>query len=171
MTASKDLLCLFISLHRAGHVGHAALMNWIGSLKLWHCINGELWLGRTQLHHTIKGTGSATPPSSCSPHLPILISHLQLLHSALDLSNTFNTTVYEIACIVFWSQCRIAKLCVNIEFDKHWHTLRNVSINLQKHQMALFMVVYWHLGQKLNHKVNRYTGLVQAALAVLKGFQ
>src|SRR5882724_9794502 len=140
MPASEALLCLFISSHGASHVGHGTLTNWITGLELWHSINGAPWLGKKHLACPIKGAASAAPsPSSRLPCLPILISHLQMLHGALDLANTFDALVDAIVCIGFWSQCRLVELCLDAPFDPQHHASRS---SVRKSNMASNRVTY-----------------------------
>ena len=125
MPITEALLCIFNTSHGTGRIGQGTLTNWVTGLELWYSINCVPWLGKGHLNHAIKGATSVTPSSSSCPlHLLVLISHLQSLHATLDLKNTFDASVYAIACISFWSQCRLIELCLDELFDPLHHPSR-----------------------------------------------
>ena len=73
----------------------------------------------------IKSAISFTPPtSSLPPHLPVKIHHLHILSRHLDLSNTFNASVWAIATVAFWCQCRLNELCIETSFNPTLHASR-----------------------------------------------
>src|SRR5882724_11066552 len=60
---------------------------------------------------------SATPHTSCHPKCaPVTIAHLTALRNGLNLSNTFDAAVFGTAAVVFWCQCHLAKVCMDLYF-------------------------------------------------------
>ena len=54
-----------------------------------------------------------TPATSqWGKHHPVTLKHLDALRSWLDLSNSFDATVYAIACVAFWVCCHLGELLV-----------------------------------------------------------
>ena len=167
MPASEALLCLFMSSHGAGHASCGTLTNWITRLELWHSINGAPWLGKKRLARAIKGAASAAPSSSSrSPHLPVLVTHLQMLHEALDLANTFDTLVYAIACIGFWSQCKLVELCLDAPFDPQHHASRSSARKSNTASNGMTYGGFFAPTRKRNLLGTGYIGHAQVASAV-----
>ena len=54
-----------------------------------------------------------------------MIHHLHVLKQDLDITNMFDATIWAVACIAFWSQCRLAEVCVDLAFDPKVHTSRS----------------------------------------------
>ena len=126
MPASESLLSIFITTHGAGRVGKGTLLSWLSGLQLWHVINGTPWNGGAHLSRAVKGVASFAPSSSFrAPRLPVTIHHLRVLKQDLDITNTFDAAVWAIACIAFWSQCRLAEVCIDLVFDPKVHTSRS----------------------------------------------
>src|SRR6266481_1476537 len=102
---------------------------WLMGLELWHTINGAPWLGAARLACTIKGASALAPSSSFrQPRLPVTIQHLRCLKHHLDLSNTFDAATWAVACVAFWCQCHLNKLCSDSQFDPLWQAPKNTPI-------------------------------------------
>jgi len=104
--------------HGAGKVGHSSLATWLLSLEIWHLLNGAPWLGGAQLAQATNGSATAAPSASTrSPRPPVTLAHLNVLHRALNLANTFDASVFAVACFAFWCQCHLNELCIDSTFD------------------------------------------------------
>ena len=69
----------------------------------------------------------APPSSNRNKQIPVTLQHLQALRFHLTLTNTFDATVFAMACVSFWSdwcQCRLAEVCVDGAFDPSRHATR-----------------------------------------------
>ena len=133
MPAAEPFLCIFITAHGAGKVGKGTLTSWLTGLKLWHTINGAPWLGKAHLSRAVKGATSFAPPSSTRPpRLPVMIDHLRTMKSNIQLSNPFDAAVWAIACIAFWSQCRLIELCVDGLFNPTQHAPKSTPLKSRK---------------------------------------
>ena len=112
MPASELLLSAFIA-DAAGTVGPSAINNWLAGLHFWHIINAAQWNGDEMLSQTKKGAQKLTPiTSKHAKRPPVTIEHLYALRSGLDLTNSFDAAIWAIACIAFWSCCRLGELVI-----------------------------------------------------------
>src|SRR5882724_11942800 len=50
-----------------------------------------------------------------------------MLHTALNLSNTLDATIYAITCISFWSQCTLIELCLDDTTNMRRHASRGTT--------------------------------------------
>ncbi|KAI6154728.1 hypothetical protein BKA82DRAFT_3969337, partial [Pisolithus tinctorius] len=106
MPAPSELISLFAA-HHAGHVSEKTLNNWLAGLHFWHIVNGMPWNGDDMLRHVRRGFTKLVPPSSKrAKRPPITLEALCILHDCLNLTNTFDTSVWALASIAFWSCCR-----------------------------------------------------------------
>ncbi|KIO05461.1 hypothetical protein M404DRAFT_25580 [Pisolithus tinctorius Marx 270] len=128
MPASSELISLF-SAHHAGHASEKTLHNWLAGLHFWHIVNGAPWYGDDMLRHVRRGFTKLVPPSSKhAKRPPVTIEALCILHDHLDLTNTFDASVWALASVVFWSCCRLGELLIpslNV-FDPSKHVSQQI---------------------------------------------
>ena len=68
------------------------------------------------------GAASKAPLSSSHlKHAPVTLAHLKALRACLNLNDTFDATVFAVATIAFWCQCRLGEVCVDICFNPLIH--------------------------------------------------
>ncbi|KAF8587604.1 hypothetical protein K439DRAFT_1337715, partial [Ramaria rubella] len=61
----------------------------------------------------IVGALRLVPEESCRPtQPPVSIQHIECLHTHLDLSNTFDSSVFAIATIAFYGCCQLGELTI-----------------------------------------------------------
>ena len=129
MPASETLLATFITTRGAGSISGGAINAWIAGVKLWHQVNSALWHGDETLKRAIEDASRSAPESS---HLakrdPVTLQHIQALYDSLDLSVAFDAAVLAVACIAFWSCCRLGELLIDHDFDCTQHVSRSVFI-------------------------------------------
>lgn len=107
MPASELLLSSFIA-NAAGTVD-----NWLAGLHFWHTINGAQWHGKDMLARTKTGVCKLVPISSKrTKRPPVTIEHLYALRQGLDTTNSFDAAVWAVACVAFWSCCRLGELII-----------------------------------------------------------
>ncbi|KAF8199587.1 hypothetical protein BJ912DRAFT_1020182 [Pholiota molesta] len=104
MPASEVLIAGFATAMAAGKVARTTLDNWLAGLHFWHTINGAPWHGRDMLR-SVKGGVSKLRP-------PVTIQHLHMLRRGLDFSSSFDAAVWALACVAFWSCCRLGELLI-----------------------------------------------------------
>ncbi|KAG2079081.1 hypothetical protein BDR04DRAFT_1063614 [Suillus decipiens] len=126
MPASEVLLAIFIA-DAAGSISSSTADNWLAGLRFWHVINGAQWHGEHSecLRHVQHGLQNLVPPDLNPKHPPITLESLIQLHKGLDHSNTFDTAVLAIACLVFWCGCRLVIPTINSS-DMTKHVTRSV---------------------------------------------
>jgi len=56
---------------------------------------------------------------------PITIQHLEWLCTGLDLNDPFNTSMFAMACLTFWSQMHLRELLFEFNFDPLLHITHN----------------------------------------------
>lgn len=108
MPASHDLLSAFVA-DTSGTVSDSTVNNWLSGLHYWHIVYGADWHGSSLelLHHMCRGLLWVVPPSSkCARRPPVTLEALTQLHDGLDLCNSFDISVFAIACVAFWCCCR-----------------------------------------------------------------
>ncbi|KAG1777534.1 hypothetical protein EV702DRAFT_265422 [Suillus placidus] len=130
MPASEVLLSIFIA-DAAGSISRRTADNWLAGLRFWHVINGAQWHGERSecLRHVQRGLHHLAPPDLNPEHPPpITLESLIQLHQGLDHSNTFDTAVLAIACLVFWCGCRLEELVIpaSDSSDMTKHVTRSV---------------------------------------------
>jgi len=118
MPAPEWLLSHFITTRSVGSVGASLLQMWLLGLKLWHVLNSAPWHGMAHLAHTSQGSRRTMPVQSFLPKCaPVTLAHLQVLHSSVNLNDTFDAALFAIATIAFWCQCHISEVCVDHSFN------------------------------------------------------
>lgn len=108
MPASSDLLSAFVA-DASGTVSDSTVNNWLSGLHYWHIVNGADWHGSSSelLRHMHRGLSRLVPPTSkCARRLPVTLEALTQPRDGLDLSNSFDISVFAVACIAFWCCCR-----------------------------------------------------------------
>ncbi|KAG2055718.1 hypothetical protein BDR06DRAFT_933241 [Suillus hirtellus] len=129
MPASEVLLSIFIA-DAAGSISGSTANNWLAGLRFWHVINGAQWHGERSecLRHVQRGLRLLAPPNLNLQHPPITLESLIQLHQGLDYSNTFDTAVLAIACLIFWCGCRLEELVIPAfdSFDMTKHVTRSI---------------------------------------------
>jgi len=129
MPASENLLSTFITTRGACSVGKKTMEHWLYGLELWHSINGAPWHGGLILKRVVEGAGNLAPKSSIEPKRdPVTLQHLQALRKNLDLTNSFDASVFAVACIAFWSCCRLGELLIDTDFDPARQVSRSTAI-------------------------------------------
>ncbi|KAI5981618.1 DNA breaking-rejoining enzyme [Pisolithus albus] len=121
MPASSELLSMFAA-HYAGKLSQKTLNNWLAALHFWHIVNGAPWHGNDMLRHLVP------PSSKRAKRPPVTLEALCILHDRLDLSNTFDASVWALASLAFWSCCRLGELLIAPPqaFDPSKHVSRQV---------------------------------------------
>ena len=85
----------------------------MAGLHFWHTVNGATWNGKDMLSQTRQGIKKLVPISSKrAKRPPVTIEHLYALRKGLDLTNAFDAAVWAVACVAFWSCCRLGELVV-----------------------------------------------------------
>ncbi|KAG1786779.1 uncharacterized protein HD556DRAFT_1299852 [Suillus plorans] len=129
MPASEILLSIFIA-DAAGSISSNTANNWLAGLRFWHVINGAQWHGERSecLRHVQRGLRLLAPSNLNLQHPPITLESLIQLHQGLDYSNTFDTAVLAIACLIFWCGCRLEELVIPAfdSFDMTKHVTRSI---------------------------------------------
>ncbi|KAF8589070.1 hypothetical protein K439DRAFT_1645245 [Ramaria rubella] len=121
MPAPEFLLCLFVANYGASSVTNDCIN-----------INDTPWFGNKALSLTVKGTSRLVPEECHRPSCPpVSIKHIKCLHSHLDLSNTFDASVFAIATITFYSCCCLGKLTIpsHHAFNPHFHATCDCKIS------------------------------------------
>ena len=113
MPASVSLLSTFLS-SRAGSCSESTAHGWMAGLAAWHELNGAVWNGgAAEITRVQKGVKKLVPTSSKRPpRPPVLEEHLLILRHHLDLTNSFDAAVFAIACVAFWSICRLGEMLI-----------------------------------------------------------
>lgn len=131
MPASSVLLSGFAA-DAAGKVASTTVDNWFAGIHFWHTINGAAWNGDVMLQQVRKGVKKLVPISSKrAKRPPVTIEHMYTLRAGLDLTNAFDAAVWAVACVAFWSCCRLGELTVpsvNL-FDIQKHVSRSATIS------------------------------------------
>ena len=111
MPASELLLATFITTCGAGMVSNSAILSWLAGLQLWHLVNNAPWHGAALLKRAAEGSSRLAPGSSCRPKCAsVTLQHIQALCNHLDLTDTFDAAIFAVACMAFWSCCRLGEL-------------------------------------------------------------
>jgi hypothetical protein len=116
LPASEYILAAFIA-SWAGKVAETTVDNWLAGLHFWHQFNGAPWHGHSLLRRMKAGLAKLVPASSKRARRPpVSIDHMHALYRNLDLSNSFDSAIYCVACIAFWSCCRYTRLFLIVTF-------------------------------------------------------
>lgn len=106
MPASDNLLALFVAFW-AGKTAATMVEIWLSGLHFWHNMHSAPWYGHTLLRMSTAGVKKLVPESlKCPQRPPVTLEHMHALYHHLDLSNTFDASVFAVASIAFWSCCR-----------------------------------------------------------------
>ncbi|KAG2084075.1 uncharacterized protein F5147DRAFT_748845 [Suillus discolor] len=130
MPASDNLLALFVA-SWASKIATMTVENWLAGLHFWHTMHGVPWHGHALLHMSTAGVRKLVPEvSKCLRRPPVTLEHMHMLYCNLDLSNTFDVSVFAVASIAFWSCCRLGELIINSanSFDASRHVACAVQI-------------------------------------------
>ncbi|KAF8063614.1 hypothetical protein FPV67DRAFT_1507341 [Lyophyllum atratum] len=112
MPASEFLISAFAA-SAAGSTSDSTLGNWLAGLHYWHVVNGAPWHSSDMLQHVRRGFAKLVPPSSKrAKRPPVTIEALTTLKSGLDLTNSFDSAVWAVASVAFWSCCRLGELVI-----------------------------------------------------------
>ncbi|KAG2347657.1 DNA breaking-rejoining enzyme [Suillus weaverae] len=112
LPASEYLLAAFIT-SWAGKVAETTADSWLAGLHFWHQYNGAPWHGHSILKCAKARLSKVIPTSlKCARRPPVSIDHMHALYRSLDFSNSFDSAVYCVACIAFWSCCRLGELVI-----------------------------------------------------------
>jgi len=113
MPASELLLALFVANCAAGKVSSSTVDKWLAGIHRGHQVADALWFSSHLLSQVKKGATKLAPSDSRHPkRCPITLEHLDALRRHLDLTNSFDATVYAVACVAFWACCRLGELLV-----------------------------------------------------------
>jgi hypothetical protein len=130
MPASESLLVLFAA-DAAGQISPSTLNTWLAGLHFWHIVNGATWHGGERLTQIRKGVRKLTPTTSKrKKRPPVTAEHLYALRRGLDLTNSFDASVWAVACVAFWSCCRLGELLIPSPnaFDPVKHAARGADL-------------------------------------------
>ncbi|KAG2101582.1 uncharacterized protein F5147DRAFT_762653 [Suillus discolor] len=130
MPASNALLSAFIAAS-AGSISDSTASNWLAGLHFWHIVNGAQWHGTDSplLHHMKRGLTRLVPPNlKRAQRPPVTLDTLVQLGQGLNLSNSFDVAIFAIACVSFWSCCRLGELLIPSPntFDAIKHVSRSI---------------------------------------------
>ncbi|KAG1790733.1 hypothetical protein EV424DRAFT_1337830 [Suillus variegatus] len=136
MPAPDHLLAAFIASWAGKVAGSTVPKNWLAGIHFWHNIHSAPWHGSTLVYTATSGLCKVVPQTSKKlQRPPVTLEHMHTLFHLLDLSNSFNMSVFAIAATAFWSCCRynIARVCSlcqtpNIYFTRLGELLIN-SVN------------------------------------------
>jgi hypothetical protein len=132
MPASEFLLAMFAA-DAAGRVSSSAVDTWFSGLRFWHVVNGAEWHGSglmvTQMRKGVRKLVPASARRRKRP--PVTIEHMYVLRKGLDLTNSFDAAVWAVACIAFWSCCRLGELTIPSVngFDMVKHVARSADLS------------------------------------------
>ncbi|KAJ8583998.1 hypothetical protein M405DRAFT_747736, partial [Rhizopogon salebrosus TDB-379] len=131
MPASEHLLAAFIC-SWIGKVASTTADNWLAGLHLWHDYHGAPWNGHNLVRRSRAALSKHVPESSCRPRRPpVTLEHMHTLYQRLDLSNSFDSAVFCIACTAFWSCCHLGELLISSinAFNPSRHVSRSAPLH------------------------------------------
>ncbi|KAG0707158.1 DNA breaking-rejoining enzyme [Suillus ampliporus] len=140
MPASDHLLAAFIA--------SWARKYWLAGLHFWHNLHGAPWYGHILLCTSTARLAKLIPSLSKCPRCPpVTLDHMHALFKGLDLLNTFDAAVFAVACVAFWSCCRLGKLVIDSEnsFNPARHTTHGEGVDI--------------IASKLNNIINPISAL------------
>ncbi|RXW12879.1 hypothetical protein EST38_g12974 [Candolleomyces aberdarensis] len=116
MPASSTLLASFVA-DQASKASSSSINSWMSAVRTWHIINNAPWHGSSEFVAQVKLGASRMAPASLkkSPRNPVTLEHILALQKNLNPSDSFDAAVWAVACIVFWSCCRLGELTVSSE--------------------------------------------------------
>ncbi|KAG2107940.1 DNA breaking-rejoining enzyme [Suillus discolor] len=130
MPVPDHLLASFVA-SWAGKVASTTVQNWLAELHFWHNLHGAPWNGRSLVRSATAGLSKLVPSSSKRPRRPpITLEHMHALFCHLDLSNTFDVSVFAVASTAFWSCCRLGELIIDsaLLFNPSRHVSRSAPL-------------------------------------------
>ena len=142
--ASEILLTAFAA-DAAGRVATSTLNTWLSGLRFWHIVNGAPWHTGPMLKQTRKGVRKLVPATSKRrKRPPVTVEHMYALRSGLDLTNSFDAAVWAIACVAFWSCCRLGELVVPSRntFDSVKHVARSAPLSFSSINETRFATLH-----------------------------
>jgi hypothetical protein len=112
MPASESLIVSFAA-DAAGCVSLSALNTWLAGLHFWHIVHDAPWHGGERLTQVKKGVWKLVPISSKrKKRPPVTLEHMISLRKGLNLVDSFDASIWAVACVVFWSCCRLGELLI-----------------------------------------------------------
>ncbi|KAF8166248.1 DNA breaking-rejoining enzyme [Pholiota molesta] len=145
MPASEVLLAGFATAMAAGKVARTTLDNWLAGLHFWHTINGCPWHGEDMLRAVKGGVSKLVPDTSRrAKRPPVSIQHMYALRRSLDLSSSFDAAVWVLACVAFWSCCRLGELLIpsRYAFQPLKHVARGCPISFREDAGRIHSVMF-----------------------------
>lgn len=134
MPASEILIAGFATVMAAGKVSQSTLNSWLAGLHFWHTVNGAPWHGHDMLRTVKNGIAKLVPDcSKRAKRPPVTLEHMHALTKGLDLTNSFDSAVWAVACIAFWSCCRLGELVIPSRdgFDREKHVSGATEISFR----------------------------------------
>ncbi|KAF9517884.1 hypothetical protein BS47DRAFT_1359395 [Hydnum rufescens UP504] len=110
---NKTHLACFIA-DAAGSIGVSGFDNWLNGLWAWHGYHDVPWCGDDKfMQLTLKGARKLAPClSTCNPHPPVLIAHLNTIYDVMDFWNSYDATCWAVVCTAFWGPARLGEITV-----------------------------------------------------------
>lgn len=106
MPAPDFLLAAFIA-SRVGKTVTTTAQNWPADIHFWHNLHRVPWYGSGLLRSATAGLSKVVPKTSKRPHCPpVILEHTHVLFYNLDLSNSFDISVFAITLVAFWCCCK-----------------------------------------------------------------
>ncbi|KZV63019.1 DNA breaking-rejoining enzyme, partial [Peniophora sp. CONT] len=130
MPASDDLLATFVALQ----VGKGAdVRHCISGLQLWHTINSAPWKGGRMLKAAMQAHQRFVPDDARRPpRPPVTVEHLTALRERLNFDDPLEACVYAVACVAFWSVCRLGELLPVSEDYDHARVVKRSAVRFDK---------------------------------------
>ncbi|KAF8183698.1 DNA breaking-rejoining enzyme [Pholiota molesta] len=156
MPASEILLAGFSAAMAAGKVARTTLDNWLAGLQFWHTINGAPWYGQDMLRAVKGGVSKLVPDASRrAKRPPVTIQHLYALRRGLDFSSLFDAAIWALACVAFWSCCRLGELLISSRhaFDPSKHVSRGCPISFREDAGRIHSITFHIPWTKTTHNV------------------
>ncbi|KAF5322726.1 hypothetical protein D9619_000414 [Psilocybe cf. subviscida] len=135
MPASEDLLSAFSTVMAASKVSRDTLDNWMSGIAFWHQMHSLPWYGGGRaLKMTKVAVGKLAPESSKLPKRPpVTMDHMNALRRGLNLRNSFDSAVWAVATVAFWSCCRLGELLIPSagSFDPSRHVVQDATVSFK----------------------------------------
>ncbi|KAJ3847696.1 hypothetical protein EV368DRAFT_50710 [Lentinula lateritia] len=112
LPASEVILCEYAA-EFGGKLAGSSVKAKLAAIKGWTITKGFAWQGSDRLRKVLAGVERSAPPSSFRPERePVKKSHLSILHSDLDLSdsNGLDCCIAAAADLMFYSQLRAGEV-------------------------------------------------------------
>lgn len=132
MPASDALLAEFTA-YWCGKVSHSTMETWPAGVAFWHTVNGAPTLAGRQVKAITRKASKIQPPPR-QKRSPVTVEHLNCLRTHLDLTDSFDASVFAVATIAFWSCRRLGKLLIPspTTFDPTRHISRSALPGLHR---------------------------------------